>query len=63
MPSGLEIIQKAMQDFIRVQKSMIAAREEKAVKTYEILKEEYIYLKALLAVAGVNLTAIDMINE
>ena len=32
-------------------------------ETYEKLKDEYLYLKSLLNVAGVNLTAIDKIKE
>ncbi len=42
---------------------MLAAKEENAVKTYEKLKDEYLYLKSFLNVAGVNLTAIDKIKE
>lgn len=39
------------------------ARKENAVETYANLKEEYISLKALLTVAGVNLTELDKIKE
>jgi hypothetical protein len=42
---------------------MLLAKEENAPKTYADLKEEYITLKALLTVAGVNLTEIDRIKE
>lgn len=63
MPDGLEIIQKAMEDFAKVQRNMMLAKEENAVKTYANLKEEYISLKAFLIVAGVNLTEIDRIKE
>lgn len=37
--------------------------EEMAVRTYAILKEEYVSLKVLLNVLGVNLTDIDKIKE
>ena len=63
MPDGLEITQKAIEDFVKVQKNMILANEENANKTYANLKEEYIALKALLTVAGVNLTELDKIKE
>lgn len=42
---------------------MKLAKEEGATKTYANLKKEYISLKALLAVVGVNLTDIDEIKE
>lgn len=64
MPStNLEITQKAMEDFVKVQKYMLIAKEENAIKTYESLKGEYLYLKSFLNVAGVNLTDIDIIKE
>lgn len=63
MPNGLEIIQKAIDDFSKVQRRMKLAREENAVRTYADLKEDYKSLKALLTVAGVNLTEIDYIKE
>lgn len=63
MPNGLEITQKAIEDFAKVQKNMMLAREENATKTYANLKREYLSLKAILNVAGVNLTDIDEIKE
>lgn len=63
MPNGLEITQKAIEDFVKVQKNMMLAREENATKTYANLKREYLSLKALLNVAGVNLIDIDEIKE
>ncbi|MCI8927834.1 MAG: hypothetical protein HFI96_09020 [Lachnospiraceae bacterium] len=64
MPNtNLEVTQKAMEDFKKIQEYMLAAKEENAVKTYEKLKDEYLYLKSFLNVAGVNLTAIDKIKE
>ena len=63
MPSGIEVIKAALDDLKKIQKYMLLAREENANKTYEELKEEYLTLKALLQVSGVNLTAIDKIKE
>ena len=37
--------------------------EESATKTYAKLKDEYLSLKAILNVAGVNLSEIDKIKE
>ena len=61
--TNLEITQKAMEDFKKIQVYMLIAREENAMRTYESLKDEYLYLKSFLNVAGVNLTNIDKINE
>lgn len=63
MPDGLEIIQKAIEDFTKIQENMMLAKEENAIKTYANLKKDYISLKALLTVAGVNLTELDKIKE
>lgn len=63
MSTELEIIQKAILDFQRVQVAMDLAREEKAEKTYKYLLDTYIGLKALLTTAGVNLTEIDRLKK
>lgn len=63
MPTGIETTKQALDDFKKIQKYMILAREEKAEKTYAELKEEYLTIKALLQVSGVNLTDIDKIKE
>lgn len=42
---------------------MLLAKEENATKAYANLKEEYLSLKALLMVTGVNLSEIDKIKE
>lgn len=64
MPNtNLEITQKAMEDFVKIQRYMLIAKKENASETYESLKEEYLYLKSFLNVAGVNLTDIDKIKE
>ena len=63
MPNGAEIIERAINDFQKVQDHMETAKSENAVKTYECLKKDYISLKVLLTSLGVNLTAIDIIKE
>ncbi|MBD5452842.1 MAG: hypothetical protein HDR30_00750 [Lachnospiraceae bacterium] len=63
MPDGLEITKAAIDDFKEIQEYMLLAKEEKAEKTYAKLKKKYLSLKAILNVAGVNLTDIDEIKE
>ena len=63
MPTSLEVTKAAIDDFKKIQKYMILAKEENAVKTYAELKDEYLTLKAILNVSGVNLTDIDKIKE
>ena len=63
MPNGLEITKAAIDDFKDIQEYMILAKEEHAEKTYAKLKKKYLSLKAILNVAGVNLTDTDEIKE
>lgn len=63
MPSNGEIIERAINDFQKIQAHMMNAKKENATKTYEGLKNDYITLKVLLQSLGVNLTAIDKIKE
>lgn len=42
---------------------MLLAKKENAKETYAKLKDEYLTLKAILNVAGVNLSDIDKIKE
>lgn len=63
MPSDIEVARDAIEQFQKIQKHMLIAREENATKTYESLKDDYLSLKAILNVAGVNLTDIDKIKE
>lgn len=63
MPINLEIIERSMHDFSRVQRRMLLAKKENAPEMYADLKDEYCTLKALLNVAGVNLSEIDYIKE
>ena len=63
MPNDAEIIKDALNDFQKIQKRMLLAKEENALKTYADLKDDYISLKTLLTSLGVNLTDIDKIRE
>ena len=63
MPNSHEVTKAAIDDFKKIQKYMILAKEENAVKTYAELKDEYLSLKAILQVSGVNLADIDKIKE
>ena len=63
MPTGLEVTKAAIDDFKKIQKYMILARKENATETFAELKEEYLSLKAILTVAGVNLADIDKFKE
>ena len=60
---NLEIVKTAIDDFAKVQRRMLFAKKENAPETYADLKEEYISLKALLNIAGVNLNELDKIKE
>lgn len=63
MPIGIEVMKQALDDLKKIQKYMLLAREEGATMTYAELKEEYLTIKALLQVSGVNLEDIDKIKE
>ena len=63
MPNGLEITKAAIDDFKKIQKYMTLAKKENATETYAELREEYLSLKAILTVAGVNLTDLDKFKE
>lgn len=63
MPHTLEIARDAIEQFQKIQRHMLIAKKENATETYASLKEDYLSLKAILNVAGVNLTDIDRIRE
>ena len=63
MPADIEVTKAALDDFKKIQEYMLLAKEENSTKTYEKLKDEYLYLKSFLNVAGVNLTNLDKIKE
>ena len=63
MPNNAEIAKNAIEDFKKIQDYMAVAKDENATKTYAKLKDEYLSLKAILNVLGVNLTDIDKIKE
>ncbi|MDE6600978.1 MAG: hypothetical protein K2K90_02205 [Lachnospiraceae bacterium] len=63
MPTGIEVTKTALDDFKKIQEYMLLARKENAKETYAKLKDEYLTIKALLSVSGVNLADIDKIKE
>lgn len=63
MLSGIEVTKIALDDFKKIQEYMLLARKENATETYAKLKDEYLTIKTLLNVSGVNLTDIDKIKE
>lgn len=63
MPTGIEVTKTALDDFRKIQEYMLLAKKENAVETYAKLKDEYLTIKALLSVSGVNLADIDKIKE
>ena len=63
MPTGIETTKQALDDFQKIQRHMLIAKEENAIKTYESLKDDYLTIKAFLQVSGVNITDIDKIKE
>ena len=63
MPTGLEVTKQALDDFKKIQEYMLSAKKENATETYAKLKDEYLTLKALLNISGINLTDIDKIKE
>ncbi|MCI8375125.1 MAG: hypothetical protein HFI29_06780 [Lachnospiraceae bacterium] len=63
MPTGVEVAKVAIDDFKKIQEYMQLAKKENATETYAKLKDEYLSLKAILQVCGVNLTDIDKMKE
>ncbi len=63
MLTGLEVTKQALDDFKKIQEYMSLAKKENATETYAKLKDEYLTIKALLQVSGVNLTELDKIKE
>ena len=63
MTDGIEVIKAALDDFKKIQEYMLLAKKENATETYAKLKDEYLTIKALLNVSGVNLADIDKIKE
>ncbi len=63
MPTGIEVTKAALDDFKKIQEYMLLAKKENATETYAKLRDEYLTIKALLSVSGVNLADIDKIKE
>ncbi len=58
--NNAEIMQKAVEDFTRVQRWMLLV--DKDSSAYKEMHERYIELKAILSNLGVNLTDLDKIK-
>ncbi len=56
-----EMIQKNVEEFVRLQRYMLLA--EKDSEVYKSMKERYISLKVILTASGINLTELDRIKE
>lgn len=63
MLNTLEVARDAIEQFQKIQRHMLIAKKENATETYASLKKDYLSLKAILNIAGVNLTDIDEIKE
>ena len=63
MSRPLNAAKDAIEQFQKVQKHMLIAKKENATETYASLKDDYLSLKAILNLAGINLTDIDKIKE
>ncbi|MBR1627908.1 MAG: hypothetical protein IJ679_01410 [Lachnospiraceae bacterium] len=63
MAISLEIAERAIKEFQKIQEYMLLAKKENATALYEKLKADYLSTKALLQVAGVNLSELDVIKE
>ena len=63
MPADIEVTKAAPDDFKKIQEYKLLAKKENATETYAKLKDEYLTIKALLSVSGVNLADIDKIKE
>ena len=63
MPADIEVTKAALDDFKKIQEYMLLAKKENAPETYAKQKDEYLTIKALLSVSGVNLADIDKIKE
>ncbi|MDE7311354.1 MAG: hypothetical protein K2N87_07010 [Eubacterium sp.] len=63
MPNTLEVAKEVIDQFQKIQKHMLIAKEENATRTYDSLKDDYLSLKAILNIAGVSLAEIDKIKE
>ena len=63
MPTGVEVAKAALDNFMKIQEYMKLKKKENAIETYAKLKDEYLSLKAILQVCGVNLTDIDKMKE
>ena len=63
MPTDIEVTKQALDDFKKIQEYMLLAKKENATETYAKMRDEYLIIKALLQVSGVNLSELDKIKE
>lgn len=63
MPTDIAVIKAALADFRKIQEYMLLAKKENATETYAKLKDEYLTIKALLSISGINLAELDKIKE
>ncbi len=63
MANNGELAKDAISEFMRIQRYMISVKDEQALKSYALIKDRYIELKALLQTLGVNLSELDIIKE
>ena len=54
MPADIEVTKAAPDDFKKIQEYMLLARKENATETYTKPKNEYLAIKALLSISGIN---------
>jgi hypothetical protein len=59
--SDIELIQKNVEEFSRLQNYMILCEKDSAV--YKAMKIRYIELKVILTASSVNLSELDIIKE
>ena len=62
MPTGVEVAKAALDNFMKIQEYMQLAKKENAIETYAKLKYEYLSLKAIIQVCGLNLTDSDQMK-
>lgn len=62
MPSGADIIKDYVTEFSRLQNWMLAIKD-KDINVYNSMHDRYMELKVTLTSLGVNLTALDKIND
>lgn len=60
--SDIEMLQKNVEEFSRVQKYMLLINDKDSA-AYKEIKSRYIELKIILAASVINLTELDVVKE